>query len=282
MSGTPPQRDAEAEDAGPTRSIHGVTNTNLGAFNDYNRTRRQWAAPLAFADLGQTLPATTGVNTIVEQNRQMQEALAGPARVLHESVAAALQPVSVQFSNTLADALRPIIAQQSRLLTDMVRFSLPQGYLDTLGALERSGIGRIQKLSRLALGGPSFQAFRSLQLDWPQQVSGINHLLSALQAAGVAATADIAVPAEESIEQPEWLTDFAARVRALPATEQRALVLNLIGIALLITTTAVAWGATGGTAAWLSSGGLVTSVLTFANSITALYEDDEQPEDSEQ
>ena len=126
--------------------------------------------------------------------------------------------------------------------------------------------------------GPDLSAFKAFKLDWSARVSGFEHLARTLQAAGVVAAADVAVPDDESVELPEWLADFAARVRALPRKERRALLSNLLGIALAIASTTVVWSTTAGAAGYVTSGWLMKAVLDFRCAILALYEEDDSEE----
>ena len=260
--------------AGPAPTLQSVKNTGFSAFEELRRNQRSWES-LGFGKTRTQLSALTGANSIMETSRQLQQLTQGPALAFDHSFQVAVKPVSLQFENAFAAAVKPIIDLQMQSLAEMVRLSLPPSFFDTVRAMDTGAFARIRELSRVALAGPSFQAFESPRLDWSRQMSGLDHLVNAVQAATVAARADVAVPGEPPLQVPDWLADFYAHVRTLPPSEQRALVLNLLSIVLLIATTSIAWGTTGGTTAWFSSGGLVTAVLTFVNRLSALYEDDE-------
>jgi hypothetical protein len=218
----------------------------------------------------------SGASSIMETSRQLQTMIHGPALAFDRSFQVAVRPVSLQFENAFAAAIRPILDQQTKSLADMVRFSLPRGYLDTVRALELSGIGRIQELSRMAIAGPSFPVFRSLQLDWTKQMSGLDIIANAVQAAGVAAQPNIAVPGEAPMELPEWLTDFADRVRALPASEQRALVFNLLAIIVATASLFV----TGTAANGMRATSVALLAIGYVNRLSALYENDKDEDES--
>jgi hypothetical protein len=265
--------------AASTSSIQSVKNTGFSAFEELRRNQQSWEA-LGFGKTQTQLSAMSGANSIIETSRQLQQLTQGPALAFDRSFEVAVKPVSLQFENAFATAVKPIIDQQAWSLAEMVRLSLPSSFLDTVRALEFSAIGRIQELSRVALVGPSFQTFKPPQLDWTRQMSGFDFLVNAVQAAGIAAREDIAVPGEPPLELPEWLTDFADRVRALPRSERRALVFNLLAIIVATASLFV----TGPAAHWMRASSVALAAIGYVNRLSAMYENDEdedQPDDEE-
>ena len=259
--------------AASTSSIQSVKNTGFSAFEELRRNQQSWEA-LGFGKTQTQLSAMSGANSIMETSRHLQQLTQGPALAFDRSLHVEVKPVSSQFENAFATAVKPIIDQQAWSLAEMVRLSLPPSFLDTVRALEFSAFGRIQELSRVALAGPSFQAFESLRLDWNRQLSGLDFLANAVHAAGVAAREDIAVPGEPPLELPEWLTDFAARVRALPPSERRALVFTLRAIVVATASLFV----TGPAAHWMRASSVALAAIGYVNRLSALYEDDEDEE----
>ena len=255
-----------------------MNNTGFAAIQNYNRLNQQRWSALGIGRTPTQLSAMCGANSIMETSRRTQETINGPALAFDRSFQVAVRPASLQFENAFAMAVKPIIDQQTRSLADMVRLSLPSSFLDSVRALEESAAGRIQELSRIALAGSTQQAIRSFQPDWTGQLSGFALVANAVQAASVAAHPDIAIPGGPPIELPDWLTDFAARARALSPSEQRALVLNLLALAVMVASLFVS----GPAADVMRATSVLVSVATYVNHLSKLYEGDEPGDDEDE
>lgn len=219
-----------------------------------------------------TLAALTGVSSAIDQSRKAQAALVRPTLMLDRSVQTALRPAALKWENPFSNALGPIIEQQNKMLAQIARPSLPSSYFHAVNAFERSAIGRARELSPFAMA-PQLRMLDAVRVDWAMRPKAFDQLVRTVQAAGVAASVDVVVPDDERIEPPEWLLEFAARVQLLPPRERRALVSNLLGIALAIASTILVWTTTGGVAGYVSSGLLMKTVFDLSNTIIALYED---------
>jgi hypothetical protein len=253
-----------------------VTDTGFAAIPNYNGLNRQRWSALGIGRTPTQLSAMSGAGSMLETSRRMQEMIRGPVLAFDRPFQVEVRPVSLRFERAFAMAAKPIIDQQRRSLADLVRLSLPSSLLDSVRALESSSIVRIQELSRIALAGSRQQAFYSFGFDWTRQMSGFDLVANAVQAAGVAANPDIAAPGGTPTELPEWLTGFAARVRALPASEQRALALNLLALAVMVASLFVS----GPAADVMRASSVLVSVATYVNHLSKLYEGD-KPDDDE-
>lgn len=211
----------------------------------------------------------SALDDMAAPSRRISELVEGPARRATEMWARPAALVNDSFSNAARAAFMPrdVI---SGVAIEAGRW--PRDYLGEVARTYTDPVRRVNELTRRALDLAAEQARYEARLGGGFAGLGRDHVWGLGDAWGL----DDSLDSDDANigGHPEWVVDFYARVVELAPSEQRALVLSLLGIAVFAISTAVTWGTVGGVSAYISVAGLVKAILDLANRISALYEDE--------